>query len=109
MRPATRSAAAVVVPAVHGEIVSRRILFARLAGAARVTLISAPAGSGKTFLLRSWLGEAGLASHAAWGPVQGQERDPQRFWISVADALRGTAAGSMLVRELTAAPGLDGC
>ena len=34
--------------------------------------------------------------------------DPQRFWISVADALRGTAAGSTLVRELTAAPGLDG-
>ena len=73
-----------------------------------MTLISAPAGSGKTFLLRSWLGETGLASHAAWVPVQSQERDPQRFWISVADALRGTAAGSTLVRELTAAPGLDG-
>ena len=73
-----------------------------------MTLISAPAGSGKTFLLRSWLGETGLTSHAAWVPVQGQERDPQRFWISVADALRGTAAGSTLVRELTAAPGLDG-
>jgi LuxR family maltose regulon positive regulatory protein len=73
-----------------------------------VTLISAPAGSGKTFLLRSWLGETGLASRAAWVPVPRQERDPQRFWISVADALRGTAAGSALVRELTAAPGLDG-
>jgi LuxR family transcriptional regulator, maltose regulon positive regulatory protein len=73
-----------------------------------VTLISASAGSGKTFLLRSWLGETGLAEHAAWVPVQGQERDPQRFWISVADALRGTAAGSKLVRELTAAPDLDG-
>jgi LuxR family maltose regulon positive regulatory protein len=73
-----------------------------------VTLISASAGSGKTFLLRSWIGETGLAEHAAWVPVQGQERDPQRFWISVADALRGTAPGSSLVRELTAAPGLDG-
>ena len=73
-----------------------------------MTLISAPAGSGKTFLLRSWLGETGLASRAAWVPVPRQERDPQRFWISVADALRGTAAGSTLVRELTAAPGLDG-
>jgi LuxR family maltose regulon positive regulatory protein len=88
--------------------VSRRALSARLAGAARVTLISAPAGSGKTFLLRSWIGETGLASRAAWVPVPRQERDPQRFWISVADALRGTAAGSTLVRELTAAPGLDG-
>jgi LuxR family maltose regulon positive regulatory protein len=59
-------------------------------------------------LLRSWIAEAGLAGHAAWVPVQGEERDPQRFWISVADALRGTAAGAGLVRPLTAAPGLDG-
>jgi LuxR family maltose regulon positive regulatory protein len=59
-------------------------------------------------LLRAWIGETGLASRVAWVPVQGQERDPQRFWIAVADALRGTAAGSTLVRELTAAPGLDG-
>jgi LuxR family maltose regulon positive regulatory protein len=109
MRSFARSPdAAVVVPAVHGGVVSRRALFARLAGAARVTLISAPAGSGKTFLLRSWLGETGLASRVAWVPVQGQERDPQRFWLAVADALRGTAAGSTLVRELTAAPDLDG-
>jgi LuxR family maltose regulon positive regulatory protein len=89
-------------------MVSRHALSARLAGAPRVTLISAPAGSGKTFLLRSWIGEAGLAPSAAWVPVPRQERDSQRFWISVADALRGTAAGSTLVRELTAAPGLDG-
>ena len=109
MRSFARSPdAAVVVPAVHGGIVARRALFARLAGAARVTLISAPAGSGKTFLLRSWLGETRLASRVAWVPVQGQERDPQRFWLAVADALRGTAAGSTLVRELTAAPDLDG-
>ena len=109
MRPSARSPdAALVVPAVHGGSIYRRALSARLVGPARVTLISAPAGSGKTFLLRSWLGETGLAERAAWVPVQGQERDPQRFWISVADALRGTAAGSKLVRELTAAPDLDG-
>jgi hypothetical protein len=40
--------------------------------------------------------------------VQPEERDAQRFWIAVADALRGTAAGSALVRPLTAAPDLDG-
>ena len=59
-------------------------------------------------LMRSWIAEAGLARHAAWVPVDSEERDPQGFWISVADALRGTAAGSALVRPLTAAPGLDG-
>ena len=97
-----------VVPAIRGGIVTRRALFARLGEAARVTQISAPAGSGKTFLLRSWIGEAGLAADTAWVPVQSQEGDAQRFWISVADALRGTSAGSKLVRELTAAPDLDG-
>jgi LuxR family transcriptional regulator, maltose regulon positive regulatory protein len=88
--------------------VSRCALFGRLADAERVVHISAPAGSGKTVLMRSWVAEAGLARHAAWVPVDSQERDPRLFWISVADALRGTAAGSALVRPLTAAPDLDG-
>jgi LuxR family transcriptional regulator, maltose regulon positive regulatory protein len=36
------------------------------------------------------------------------ERDTQRFWLSVLEALRGTSAGGALVRELTVAPDLDG-
>jgi LuxR family transcriptional regulator, maltose regulon positive regulatory protein len=88
--------------------VSRHALFGRLAEAERVVHISAPAGSGKTVLMRSWIAGAGLARHAAWVALDGQERDPGTFWISVADALRGTAAGSALVRPLTAAPDLDG-
>jgi LuxR family transcriptional regulator, maltose regulon positive regulatory protein len=88
--------------------VSRCALFGRLAEAERVVDIAAPAGSGKTVLMRSWIAEAGLARRAAWVPVDGQERDPRLFWISVADALRGTAAGSALVRPLTAAPDLNG-
>jgi LuxR family maltose regulon positive regulatory protein len=73
-----------------------------------VTVVSAPPGSGKTVLLRSWIGEAALAERAAWVPVARGERDPQRFWLSVLGALRQTAPGSGLVRELTAAPDLDG-
>jgi LuxR family maltose regulon positive regulatory protein len=95
------------VPAVRAGVVSRHALFGRLAEAERVVQISAPAGSGKTVLMRSWVAEAGLGRHAAWVPVDSQQRDPQGFWISVADALRGTAAGSALVRPLTAAPDLD--
>ena len=41
-------------------------LFDRLGGPARVTVVSAPAGSGKTVLLRSWIAGAGLAGRAAW-------------------------------------------
>src|SRR5690348_17509656 len=96
------------VPGVGGGVVSRCALFGRLAGAGRVVQVSAPAGSGKTGLMRSWLAEAGLAQHAAWVPVDGEERDPRRFWLSVLGALRETAPGAVLGRALTAAPDLDG-
>jgi LuxR family transcriptional regulator, maltose regulon positive regulatory protein len=89
-------------------VVSRPRLFGRLAASARVTVVSAPAGSGKTVLLRSWLGQAGVAERAAWVPAGRGERDPQRFWLSVLAALRQTGPGAALVRELTAAPDLDG-
>jgi LuxR family transcriptional regulator, maltose regulon positive regulatory protein len=91
-----------------GGVVSRPRLFGRLAARARVSVVSAPPGSGKTVLLRSWIGWAGVAGSAAWVPAGRGERDPQRFWLSVLAALRQTAAGSALVRELTAAPDLDG-
>jgi LuxR family transcriptional regulator, maltose regulon positive regulatory protein len=94
-------------PAGRG-VVCRPALFARLTGAGRVTVLSAPAGSGKTLLLRSWIAEAGLAERAAWVPVHGEDRDGRRFLISVVDALRDTVPGSKLVRPLTATPDLDG-
>ena len=89
-------------------VVSRPALWQRLGAAPRVTVVSAPPGSGKTVLLRSWIREAGLAERAAWVPVGRDERDPQRLWLSVLGALRQTIPGSTLVRMLTAAPDLDG-
>ncbi len=91
-----------------GGVVPRPGLFGRLGASARVTVLSAPPGSGKTVLLRSWIGEPGRAGRVAWVAVGRGEQDPQRFWLSVLGALRGTSAGSGLVRELTAAPDLDG-
>ena len=73
-----------------------------------MTVVSAPAGSGKTVLLRSWIAEAGLAGRAAWVAAGREERDPQRFWLSVAGALRATGPGAGLVRVVTGAPELDG-
>ena len=96
------------IPAARGGIVPRGALLGLLGRAERVTQVSAPAGSGKTFLLRAWIAAAGLTDSAAWAPVQREERDPQRFWISVLNALRRTVAGSTLVRPLTAVPDLDG-
>ncbi|HEX6519381.1 MAG TPA: LuxR C-terminal-related transcriptional regulator [Streptosporangiaceae bacterium] len=93
---------------VGGGVVARRELFRRLDSAGRITEVSAPAGSGKTVLLRSWIGRASLAERAAWVPVTDREHDPQGFWIAVADALRGTRVASGLVRPLTPAPNRDG-
>src|ERR1700758_4022797 len=110
MGPAEGSGAVVgrIARAGPGGVVSRPGLFERVGASARVTVVSAPAGSGKTVLLRSWIVEAGLGDSAAWVPVGPGERDPQRFWLSVLGALRQTSAGSALVQAVMAAPDLDG-
>jgi LuxR family transcriptional regulator, maltose regulon positive regulatory protein len=73
-----------------------------------VTVVSAPPGSGKTVLLRSWIAEAAPSGRVASVAVGRNERDPQRFWLSVLGALRRTDPGSALVRPVTAAPDMDG-
>jgi LuxR family maltose regulon positive regulatory protein len=89
-------------------IVSRQELFARLTHGGRVTRMSAPAGSGKTFLLRSWIEDSRLAGSAAWVSVERDEHDPQRLWLAVVESLHATTAGQERIRELTPAPDLDG-
>src|SRR5262249_35583854 len=91
-----------------GGVVSRPRLVGRLGVGARVSVVSAPAGSGKTGLVRSWISQPGLAGRGGGGAAGGGGRGPQRFWLSVLAALRQTGPGSVLVRELTAAPDLDG-
>jgi LuxR family maltose regulon positive regulatory protein len=91
-----------------GGVVPRPSLFGRLGSSARVTVVSAPAGSGKTVLLRSWIAEAGLAGRAAWVAAGREEHDPQRFWLSVFGALRQTGPGTGPVRAVSPAPDLDG-
>jgi LuxR family maltose regulon positive regulatory protein len=107
VEPAVWSEAA-DAPGIRDGVVSRPGLFDRLTRARRVVQVSAPPGSGKTILLRSWIAGAGLAARAAWVSVPGEVRDPQRLWIPVVGALRDTAPGAPLVRGLTAAPDLDG-
>jgi LuxR family maltose regulon positive regulatory protein len=95
-------------PGVRAWLVPRPRLFERLGAAERVAYVSAPAGSGKTFLLHSWIAAEGLGDRVAWVSVGREEHDPQAFWMSVLDSLRATSVGSEWVRELTAAPDLDG-
>lgn len=84
----------------------RHALLRLLDRSARVTVISAPAGSGKTSLLRSWTRDAPAQGSGGWVTVTAQ-RDPQQFWLAVLAALRATASRSEVIREFTGAPSLD--
>jgi LuxR family transcriptional regulator, maltose regulon positive regulatory protein len=58
-------------------VVAHRELFDRLAEARRATVVAAPAGSGKTSLVRSWIDDAGLDETAAWVTVEHEEEHLQ--------------------------------
>jgi len=82
------------VPSGRG-LVRRVALFERLSSpGCGVVLVCAPAGSGKSVLMRSWLEAEGLEGRAAWVSVPRAERDGERFWQSLVDAL-ANAAGSV--------------
>ena len=65
--------------------------------ASKLTLVSAPAGFGKTTLLTEWLA-AGTAAPAderlvAWLSLDRADNDPATFWTYVIAALRTVASG----------------
>ena len=56
-----------------------------------MTVISAPAGSGKTSLLRAWAGGPGQSHRLALVQVQRDQQDAQQFWLALLDAVRHAA------------------
>ena len=53
-----------------------------------MTIISAPAGSGKTSLLRAWADRPGEPRRLAVLQVQRDQQDAQQFWLALLDAVR---------------------
>jgi LuxR family maltose regulon positive regulatory protein len=83
------------VPPVRPGLVSRPRLVERLneglpqddhAFGCKLTLISAPAGFGKTTLLSEWVQQSGIA--VAWLSLDQEDNDPARFLTYVIAALR---------------------
>jgi LuxR family maltose regulon positive regulatory protein len=54
-----------------------------------VTLVTGPAGAGKTVACASWAAARASGSKVAWLTVDAGDRDPARFWRYVAAALSG--------------------
>jgi LuxR family maltose regulon positive regulatory protein len=113
------------VPRRRRGLVARPRLSERLAGGgdAALTLVSAPAGFGKTTLLTEWLTSADRRA-TAWLSLDARDNDPSTFWTYLIAALQtavpdlGTGAHALLqephasldevlatlVNELDAAP-----
>ncbi len=106
----TRVQVADAAPPGATGLVPRRELFALLdrALSGRVTVVSAPPGSGKTVLLRSWLEQAEPGLRVAWVSLERGESDAQRFWLSVVDGLRDAVSDNSFVEKLTPSPEFDG-
>src|SRR5256712_5759678 len=73
----------------------------------KVTVISAPPGSGKTSLLRAWSDRASKDRRVAFVSVPRDQQDAQQFWLAVLDAIRQTD-GIADSRRQAAAPVFDG-
>ena len=71
------------------RLIARDDLVARLDRglAGKVTIVCAPAGSGKTSLLRAWAARPGRAHRVAFLPVRHDEQDAQFFWLALLHAV----------------------
>jgi LuxR family maltose regulon positive regulatory protein len=83
------------VPPVRASLVARPRLVERLVAGLRsgrrLTLLSAPAGSGKTTLASTWLSRCGCP--AAWLSLDAADNDPTRFLHYLIAALQDVAPG----------------
>jgi LuxR family maltose regulon positive regulatory protein len=73
----------------------------------RITVISAPPGSGKTSLLRAWADRSTNRPRVAFVPVNRDQQDPQLFWFAVLDAIRSASGPIDPQAQPAAAAALD--
>jgi LuxR family maltose regulon positive regulatory protein len=83
------------VPAIGGQLVHRGALLDALSAGRRrkLTLMSAPAGWGKTTLLAQWALDAAEGQQFGWVSLDSADNDPVWFWMYVIAALQKGAPG----------------
>jgi LuxR family transcriptional regulator, maltose regulon positive regulatory protein len=91
------------------RLIDRGDLLAALDRAAtgKVTIISAPAGSGKTSLLRAWAGRPGQPRPLAVVQVRRDQQDAQQFWLALLGAVR-QACGAVPDKPPAGTPDFNG-
>jgi LuxR family maltose regulon positive regulatory protein len=91
-------------------LIDRPDLIAALDRAAekKVTVISAPAGSGKTSLLRLWAGRRGQDRRIAFVSVRPGQHDAQLFWLTLLAAVRDALGTDRGAEPPPATPGFNG-
>src|SRR6476469_10812573 len=94
----------------NARLIARGDLLAALDRAAsrKVTIISAPAGSGKTSLLRTWADRPGRPHRLAVVPVRRDQQDGQQFWLALLDAVRQAIGTTGRTEPATATPDFNG-
>lgn len=94
--PAILLATKSVPPAIRAQVIERAALIGRLSEepARKLTLLSAPAGWGKTTLLAQWMSRAANDSHRlGWLTLDRSDNDPVRFWACALAALQKACPG----------------
>jgi LuxR family transcriptional regulator, maltose regulon positive regulatory protein len=78
------------------------------AASGRVTIITAPAGSGKTSLLRAWADHRGQPHRLAVVQVRRDQHDAQQFWLALLSAVRQSCGTASEEEPQTATPDFNG-
>jgi LuxR family maltose regulon positive regulatory protein len=96
----------VTVDRAKPRLIGRGDLLAALdrATARKVTIISAPAGSGKTSLLRTWADRPGQPHRLAVMQVQRDQHDAQQFWLALLGAVHQASAPASRAEPPVATP-----
>src|SRR3954471_16785947 len=93
--------ASFLVPALNGPILRRRRLLDRLSAAVAgrpLTVVCAPAGSGKTVLASSWVSSGAAPRPVVWISLDEDDDRPGVFWTYV---VAGLERGGVDIADVT--------